>query len=62
MVIAPKEIDQKSEVEIYVPEYLDTYEKAMYVLNNPEVYKEYLRRNNEINRKITQWRIKNNVG
>jgi len=54
MVIAPKEIDQKSEVEIYVPEYLDTYEKAMYVLNNPEVYKEYLRRNNEINRKITQ--------
>jgi len=35
---------KKNNREIYIPEYLDTLAKAMYVLDNPEVYEEYLKR------------------
>jgi len=40
--------NKKKDREIYTPEYLDTVVKAMYVLNNPEVYKEYLKRDKNI--------------
>ena len=35
---------KKNNREIYIPDYLDTVVKAMYVLDNPEVYEEYLKR------------------
>ena len=41
------------EIDIFIPQLITTYALANWIMDNPKVYKEYLRRNNEINRKIT---------
>ena len=41
------------EKRIFIPQLITTYALANWIMDNPKVYKEYLRRNNEIKRKIT---------
>ena len=53
MVITQKEIDKKLDLETFIPKLITTYALAEWIIDNPKVYKEYLRRNDEIDRKIT---------